>query len=222
MKILAVWQQIPAQLAKENKKFILSAIRQSARGREYETAIQWLISAGLIIQSHDLSIPKLPLKSYMNANAFKIYALDVGLLGAMSHLEPRIILEGNRLFEEFKGALTENYAAQTLHLKHADEIYYWTSSSSAEVDFIISDNQSIFPLEVKAGLSKHKKSLKVFGEKYMKPKNTNHSEEYPVSVLSRANPQPSEIHENFVNYPLYMLELFPYKNKKLDFFKTLC
>lgn len=142
----------------------------------------------------------------MNPSAFKIYALDVGLLGAMSHLDPRVILEGNRLFEEFKGALTENFAAQTLHLQHSGEIYYWTSSGQAEVDFVIANGQKIFPLEVKAGLSRHKKSLKVFGEKYMSESN-----EYPVSILSRTNPQPFELNDSFVNYPLYMLELFPIK-----------
>lgn len=207
MKIMAIWQLIPAQLAKENKKFVFTAIRHSARGREYEAALQWLVEAGLIIKVHAVETAKLPLKAYMNSNAFKIYALDVGLLGAMSHLDPRIILEGNRLFEEFKGALTENFAAQTLHLRFQDTLYYWTSAGTAEVDFVITTHNTIFPLEVKSGLSKHKKSLQVFGQKYLKNEDT----ESPVVILSRANPQPFayDYDKHFMNYPLYALALFP-------------
>lgn len=202
MKIMALWQQIPLQLSKENKKFVFSAIRGSARAREYESALQWLVAAGLIIKTHAISGVGLPLKAYAIQNAFKIYALDVGLLGAMAQLDFRIVLEGNNLFEEFKGALIENFAAQMLNLHYQDDIYYWTSSGMAEVDFVIAKHQAIFPLEVKAGLSKHKKSLQVFGDKYLKTT--------PVNVLSRANPLPLKQQENFVNYPLYLLELFPF------------
>lgn len=201
MKIMAVWQQIPSQLAKENKKFIFSAIRQSARSREYESAIQWLVAAGLTIKTQAITAPGLPLKAYVNFNAFKIYTLDVGLLGAMSQLEPRLLLDGHRLFEEFKGALTENFAAQMLQNHYQDNLYYWESSGTAEVDFVINKENTIFPLEIKSGISKHKKSLQVFGEKYL---NTT-----PMTTLSRANPLSLKQNGNFVNYPLYLLELFP-------------
>lgn len=124
MKIIAVWESVPNQLAKENKKFIFSAIRKSARAREFETSIQWLKSAGLILKANHISTPKLPLDAYSDKQAFKIFLLDVGLLGAMSKLDPRIILEQNQLFEEFKGSLTENFVALELHDKHFDGLYY--------------------------------------------------------------------------------------------------
>ena len=137
MKILAVWDSVPNQLAKENKKFIFSAIRKSARAREFETSIQWLKSAGLVIKANHISTPKLPLDAYADKQTFKIFLLDIGLLGAMSKLDPRIVLEGDRLFQEFKGSLTENFVALELHDEHFDGLYYWTSPGIAEVDFVI-------------------------------------------------------------------------------------
>lgn len=158
IKIMTVWESVPNQLAKENKKFIFSALRQSARAREFETSIQWLKSAGLIIKANHISTPKLPLDAYSDKQAFKIFLLDVGLLGAMSKLDPRIILQGDQLFQEFKGALTENFVALELHDNHFDGLYYWTSEGIAEVDFVISTEQHIFPLEVIAGISKKRKA----------------------------------------------------------------
>jgi hypothetical protein len=152
MKIMAVWESIPTQLAKENKKFIFSAIRESARAKSYETAIQWLKDAGLLLKANLISTPKLPLDAYADKRAFKIFMLDVGLLGAMSKLDPRVLLEGNRLFQEFKGALTENYVATELHDQHFDSLYYWSSEGIAEIDFVISTQQLISPLEVNAGI----------------------------------------------------------------------
>src|SRR5271169_6656195 len=114
MKITTIWKQVHRQLAKENKKFIFAAIRESARGRDYEEAIHWLLDAGLIHKSYLVESPKFPLSAYADNNIFKIFLMDVGLLGAQSHLAPQIILEGDLLFTEFKGALTENYAAQEL------------------------------------------------------------------------------------------------------------
>jgi predicted AAA+ superfamily ATPase len=202
MKILAVWDSIPNQLAKENKKFIFSAIRKSARARGFETAIQWLKSAGLIIQVNNISTPKLPLDAYADKQAFKIFLLDVGLLGAMSKLDPRIILEGHQLFQEFKGSLTENFVALELHDAHFEALYYWTSEGIAEVDFVISTEQEIFPLEVKAGFSKKKKSLLVYDEKFSKSENS-------PPVLSRASLRNFAFEEKIVNYPLYAIRLFP-------------
>ena len=202
MKIMAVWESIPNQLAKENKKFIYSAIRKSARAREFETSIQWLKSAGLVIKANHISIPKLPLDAYSDKQAFKIFLLDIGLLGTMSKLDPRIVLEENKLFQEFKGSLTENFVAVELYEKHFDELYYWTSGGIAEVDFVISTQQHIFPLEVKAGFSKKKKSLLVYDEKFSKRENTS-------VVLSRASLRNFAFDGKVVNYPLYGICLFP-------------
>jgi predicted AAA+ superfamily ATPase len=202
MKIMAIWSLLPSQLAKENKKFIFSAIKKSARGRDYENSIQWLVDAGLIIKSCHISAPKLPLESYADRNTFKIYSLDVGLLGAMSKLEPELVLEKNTLFVEFKGALTENFVAQELQQQHFNSIYYWTSSGEAEVDFVISSHQKIFPLEVKSGESKQKKSLLVYGNKYL-------DNEHSPSLLSRATLRNFALDGIIVNYPLYAIALFP-------------
>jgi len=202
MKIMAVWESVPNQLAKENKKFIFSAIHKSARAREFETSIQWLKSAGLIIKANLISTPKLPLDAYADKQAFKMFMLDIGLLGAMSKLDPRIILEGDRLFQEFKGSLTENFVALELHDRHFDDLYYWTSEGIAEVDFVVSLEQKIFPLEVKSGVSKKKKSLAVYDEKFSK-------EDHPPPVLSRASLRNFAHDGNVVNYPLYAIRLFP-------------
>ncbi len=202
MKIMAIWDSVPSQLAKENKKFVFSAIRKSARARDFETSLQWLKSAGLIIRANHISTPKLPLDAYADKQAFKVFLLDVGLLGAMSKLDPRIILEGDLLFQEFKGALTENFVALELHDKHFDELYYWTSEGMAEVDFIISTEHHVFPLEVKAGFSKKKKSLTVYDEKFSKEEN------FPL-VLSRASLRNFATGGKLVNYPLYAISLFP-------------
>ncbi len=165
MKISLIWESILPQLAKENKKFIFSALRQSARGREYETAIQWLVDAGLIDKSYHINTPKLPLAGFTDRNIFKLFVLDVGLLSAMSHLPAKIITSEEGLFSEFHGAFTENFIAQELKLQHYP-LYYWTSKGKAEVDFIIEQEGALFPLEVKAGISRKKKSLLVYQEKY--------------------------------------------------------
>ena len=202
MKIMAVWEAIPRQLAKENKKFIFSAIRESARAKNYETAIQWLKDAGLLLKANLISTPKLPLDAYADKRAFKVFMLDVGLLGAMSKLDPRVLLDGNQLFQEFKGALTENYVATELHDKHFDSLYYWSSEGIAEIDFVVSTQQLIFPLEVKAGISKQKKSLLVYEQKFSR-------DEYPPPVLSRTTLRNFAHEAAIINYPLYAISLFP-------------
>lgn len=197
MKIMVIWESIPNQLAKENKKFIFSAIRQSARAREYESAIQWLVDAGLIYKSYSISTPKIPLDSYSDKHIFKIYMLDIGLLGCMNNLPVKIMLDPNQLFMEFKGALTENFVAQELMVAHFDKIYYWTSQGTAEVDFVLQHELDIYPLEVKAGISAHKKSLLSYHEKYQ-PK-----------ILSRATLMNLKKDGEVCNYPLYLVERFP-------------
>jgi predicted AAA+ superfamily ATPase len=199
MKITTVWQQVHRQLAKENKKFIFSAIRKSARGRDYEEAIQWLADAGLIHKSHLVESPKFPLSAYADSQIFKIFLSDVGLLGAQSQLSAQTILEGDLLFTEFKGALTENYVAQEWLATQKKALYYWTSEGTAEIDFLIEENHAIYPLEVKAGTSKKKKSLLVYDQKYT------------PSQLVRASLMNLKHDGNLYNYPLYLISRFPLK-----------
>lgn len=166
-KIRYVWDSIPSQLAKENKKFIYGLVRSGARAREYEDALLWLADAGEIIRTYNISKPDVPLKAYVDTKAFKVYLLDVGLLMCMSGLSPKVILEGSRIFEEFKGALTEQYVCQELQLhKQLHSNFYWTSSSVAEIDFLVSDGIEVYPLECKAGITMNAKSLKSYKDKY--------------------------------------------------------
>lgn len=166
-KIRYIWDSIPTQLAKENKKFIYGLVREGARAREYEDALMWLTDAGEIIRTYNVNKPDVPLKAYADLKAFKVYLLDVGLLRCLSELSPKVILEGSRIFEEFKGALTEQYVCQELQLfKHLRGNYYWTSSSSAEIDFLVTDGMEVYPLECKAGITMNAKSLKSYKERY--------------------------------------------------------
>lgn len=190
MKITTVWKQVHRQLAKENKKFIFAAIRQSARGRDYEDAIQWLLDAGLIYKSHLIETPKFPLSAYVDNNIFKIFLVDVGLLGAASSLSPHTIIDGNLLFTEFKGALTENFIAQELVAK---KLYYWASAGTAEIDFLLESEHEIYPLEVKSGNSQKKKSLLVYGNKYS------------PSKLLRTTLMNLKHDGNVYNFPLYLV-----------------
>jgi uncharacterized protein len=197
MKITMVWKQVHRQLAKENKKFIFAAIRKSARGRDYEEAIQWLLDAGLIHKSYLVESPKFPLSSNANNDSFKIFLADIGLLGAQSNLSPQIIIDGHLLFTEFKGALTENYVAQELIATKHKEVYYWTSRGIAEIDFLIEEDHEIYPLEVKAGASKKKKSLLIYNQKYA------------PSKLIRSTAMNLKHDGNIYNYPLYLISQFP-------------
>ena len=166
MKISTVWNQVQSQLAKENKKFIFSAVRKGARGRDYENAIQWLLDAGLIYKSVKISAPRLPVEAYAQSNIFKIYLLDPGLLAAMADIPARILIEGDRLFTEYKGAFIENLAAATLVGAHGKQLYYWASENMAEVDFVVPYEHNLYPLEVKAGISRKKKSLLAYDDRY--------------------------------------------------------
>jgi len=197
MKISTVWNQVHRQLAKENKKFIFSLIRKSARGRDYEVAIQWLVDAGLLHKSQLVETPKFPLSAYADNDAFKVFLLDVGLLGAQSGLSQRTIIDGNQLFTEFKGALTENYVAQSLTSSKEHKLYYWTSSGTAEVDFLLETDHQILPLEAKSGESQKKKSLLVYGQKYS-----------PAHLL-RASLMNPKSDGQIINFPLYMVERIP-------------
>lgn len=196
MKITSVWQSLPQQLAKESKKFVFKVVDEKARAREYEIAIQWLVDAGLVYRLPAVSVPKLPLSGYLESQYFKLYALDVGLLVAISELSPKVLLEGNQLFMEFKGALSENFVAEELILQgHA--LYYWRSGNQAEVDFVTQVENDIYPIEVKAGVSRKGKSLSLYGERFHPP------------VLTVVSSQNWRRDGDVLNVPFYLLKKFP-------------
>lgn len=162
-----VWSSIPSQLSKENRKFQYGNIQKGARAKDFELAIQWLNDCGLIHKCHRITTPKIPLKAYYEMSTFKIFLNDVGLLGAMSNVPVHTIISGNAIFSEFKGALTEQYVLQQLITeKGICPFYYSTNDSRCEIDFIIQDDESIIPIEVKAEENLKAKSLKVFCEKF--------------------------------------------------------
>ncbi len=199
MKITAAWNSIPTQLARENKKFTFAGITQSARAREYESAIEWLSDAGLILRSFCITAPRLPIESYSDKRAFKVFLLDVGLLSTMTDLPAKAILNGDKLFTEFKGALTENFVAQELKTNLRNALYYWATQGQAEVDFVIPFEGVIYPLEVKSGLATKQKSLAVYREKYQ------------PQLSGRASLLNLKKEKDFYNFPLYMVSLFPEK-----------
>ena len=166
-RIRMVWQSIPSQLAKENKKFVYGVIREGARAKDFELAIQWLTDCGLLLKSHRVSKPGIPLAAYQNISVFKLFLHDVGLLGAMAGLNVRTIIEGDEIFTEFKGALTEQYVMQQLRLDSERYIGYWTNDrSTSEVDFVIQEEGEVIPIEVKSGENLKAKSFRLFCEKY--------------------------------------------------------
>ena len=169
-RINMVWKSIPSQLAKENKKFIYGVLKDGGRAKEFEIAIQWLLDCGLLHQCRRISKPYMPLSAYQDLAAFKLYLNDVGLLCAMAKLPLTAIVDSNAIFEEFKGALTENYIMQQLLLKEENDIYYWTNDNSTnEVDFVIQNDTEVIPIEVKSGENLKATSFKFFCDKY-KPK----------------------------------------------------
>jgi predicted AAA+ superfamily ATPase len=166
-RIRMLWNAIPAQLAKENKKFVYGVIKQGARAKDYELAMSWLIDCGLIHKVNRVNKPGIPLKAYEDFSAFKLFMVDVGLLGALVDIDIKTLLNGNDLFEEFKGALTEQFVLQQLVTNKELTVYYWSAeSATAEIDFLIQHSGQIIPIEVKAQENLKAKSLKVFCEKY--------------------------------------------------------
>lgn len=166
-RIRMLWNSIPTQLSKENKKFVYGLVREGARAREYEIAITWLLDVGLVYKVNRVKKPDFPLRAYQDFSAFKLYILDIGLLGALSRLSAKTILEGSRLFEEFKGALTEQYVLQQLVVNPENDIFYWSAeNSTAELDFLVQIEDEIIPIEVKAEENLQAKSLRSFVQKY--------------------------------------------------------
>ena len=166
-RIIAIWESLPRHLSRENKKFIFSAIHKSARARDYEDALVWLERAGLIHRAFAVETARLPLRGHADRRSFKVYALDVGLLGALANTALQLTAHGDRLFAEYRGALVENYVAQHLAAASAGELYYWRSSGGkAEVDFLLERDGAILPLEVKAGVNPKSKSLRSFDARF--------------------------------------------------------
>lgn len=166
-RIRMVWQSIPIQLAKENKKFFFGQIKKGARSSDFEIAIQWLMDSGLIYKVNRVNEPHMPLKAYINMSAYKLFILDIGLLGALSDLPAKIILEKDEIFVEFKGAFTEQYVLQQLICDtQYTPYYYGTDKSTFEQDFMIQMEDMIVPIEVKAEGNVYSQSLKVYCEKY--------------------------------------------------------
>lgn len=192
-RIRMVWNSIPLQLAKENKKFFFGQIRKGARAKDFELAIEWLQDCGLAGKVYRVEKPGIPLKAYTDFSAFKIYLLDVGLLGAMSDLDARSILEKNELFTEFKGALTEQYVYQQIISETEYTPYYFSASSHTEIDFLIQKEGQVIPLEVKAEENVKAKSLKAYFNKYNPP--------YAV----RTSMMDYRKEEWMVNIPLYAI-----------------
>ncbi|MFM8454817.1 MAG: DUF4143 domain-containing protein, partial [Gammaproteobacteria bacterium] len=179
-------------LAKENKKFLYSVIRKSARAKEFENALQWLLEAGLIHKVHHLSAPKIPLEAHAEFEYFKVYVSDVGLLGAMVNLSPKLLIQEYGLLQEFRGSLLENYVSQTL-VAAGFGLYYWTSEGKAELDYILQVDTRVLPLEIKSGESSKKKSLQVYLQKYQP--------EFGI----RSSPMNLKKDGHILNCPLYLL-----------------
>ena len=163
-RIRMVWNSIPAQLAKENKKFIYGAVKKGGRAKEFEIAIQWLVDAGLVYKLHRCKKPEMPLKFYEDFDVFKLYLLDVGLLGALSGASPAQMLVNNDVFIEYKGAFTENYVFQEIKslLPYMSIYYFAKEKSTQEVDFLVQTSQRVIPIEVKAEINVKSKSLRQF------------------------------------------------------------
>ena len=166
-RIRQLWNNIPTQLAKENKKFIYGLIKEGARAREYEIALSWLIDCGIVYQMNRVNNCKVPLSAYQDFNAFKLYLLDVGLLAAMAEIDEKTLLDGNEIFVEFKGSLTEQYVLCQLKQCTDLNVFYWTADTgTAEIDFITQIRGNNVPIEVKVSENLQAKSLKTFVQKY--------------------------------------------------------
>lgn len=166
-RIRMLWNSIPSQLARENKKFVYGLVREGARAKEYEAALLWLADCGLVYRIGRVTSGNIPLKAYEDLKAFKLFMLDVGLLGCMAGLRQRTLVEGNDLFTEFKGALTEQYVLQQLLTDSELRIFYYTNDrGSCEIDFVVDDGERIIPLEVKAEENLKAKSLKMYCERF--------------------------------------------------------
>lgn len=196
-KAIQIWNNFNTQLAKENKKFIFGAVKPSARASEYENAINWLVSSGLMYKVNRVDNCKMPLKGYMDYNAFKLYFIDVGLLSAKNNLDMKTIIDGNKIFTEYKGSLTEQYVLEELKSNYDIDLFYWISDSyQAEIDFLIQYESKVIPIEVKAEKNLQAKSLKSFIEKYKNETNI------------RTSMSDYRVNGKITNIPLYAIGRF--------------
>ncbi len=196
-KISMIWQSVPSQLARENKKFLYKVIKEGARAREYEDAMQWLVDARLLYKVYRAAAPRLPMSAYDDLSAFKIYLVDVGLLRRLAKLSPTAFGEGNRLFTEFKGALTENFVFQTLVTQFEVAPRYWTQSNPPyELDFLIQRENDIFPVEVKSETNTSGKSLKKIKELFPDQ----------IKLRIRFSLDNLRLDEDLLNIPLFMAD----------------
>ncbi len=194
-RLRMIWNSIPSQLAKENKKFIYGLVREGARAKDYEAAIMWLSDCGLVHKISRVNTAGIPLRAYEDLKAFKLFVVDVGLLGCMAGLRQHTLLDGNDLFVEFKGALTEQYVCQQLKNIEDLDIYYYTNDrGSCEIDFVVDTGGKIVPVEVKAEVNLRAKSLKSYQEKFSPE----------ISVRTSMADYKKE--EWLVNLPLYAID----------------
>lgn len=198
-KLRLIWESIPRHLAKENKKFVFSAVRKGARAREYESALRWLEDAGLIHLCHAVTSSRLPLKHYADRSVFKVFPLDIGLLGAMVQVQPQTMTDSQVLFTEYRGALTESYVAQQLVAIGHKDLFYWRSSGGkAELDFLLDHLGSVVPIEVKAGVSLRSKSLRSYGD------------QFDPEIMVRTSLKNLKKDGRICNIPLYAVEALPH------------
>ncbi|MDR1918260.1 MAG: ATP-binding protein [Tannerellaceae bacterium] len=193
-RITSIWNSIPSQLSKENRKFIYQLVKPGARAREYEDALLWLQQAGLVYLIFNNKKPFLPLSAYDDLTTFKIYLSDIGLLRRLAKLPPDIILHGSAIYAEFKGAMAENFVLQSLITQFETSPRYWTSEGKAEVDFIIQSREDIFPIEVKSGQHTGGKSLIVYNNLY----HPQWRIRYSVNNL--------RLDDNLLNIPIFLVD----------------
>lgn len=195
-RIKMVWNSIPSQLAKENKKFIFNAVKQGSRAKDFELAIEWLKQAGLLYKITRINNGTLPIDGFEDPDAYKLFTLDVGLLGAQSGLDAKTLIDGNTIFTQYKGALTEQYVLQQLLYDESIKIHYWApNTGTAEVDFVVQLGGKVIPIEVKAEENLKAKSLKSFNEKYA------------PELSIRTSMSNFRAEENLTNLPLYAISV---------------
>lgn len=197
IRVSEIWRSTPSQLARVTKKFKYSDVQKGGRASRFESAIEWLRKSGLVHQVFNIKTPKLPLSGYADESKFKIYILDTGLLGAMLGLASRTIVMGDKLFSEYSGAFVENFVVTELVKNGFEDLYYWTSASEAEVDLVINHQEKILPLEVKGGMSRRTKSLRVYTAKYNPPR------------VFRTSPRNFTRDADLTNIPLYAISRLP-------------
>ena len=197
-KLSLIWNSIPVQFARENRKFIYNEVRPGARAKDLEDALQWLINASMVQQVKNVEIPEIPLKAYENRKFFKLYTSDTGILRRLAGLPQNALLNALDVFSNFKGRLAENYVLQQLHALRYDPICYWTNAAGrAELDFLIQNDNQVIPIETKSGLNLKAQSLRTYREKY-----------HP-SIAVRTSMSNLRLDGGLLNVPLYLVSELP-------------